>query len=280
MPTGCSMNILMKEMPDRAFDVGIAEGHAVTFSAGLAKEGLLPFCNVYSSFMQRAYDQVIHDVALQNLNVVFCLDRAGLVGADGPTHHGNFDLAYFRVVPNLTIASPINEEELRNMMYTAQLPNKGPFVIRYPRGNGVLVDWQTPMKELPIGKGVCLKEGKDIAVLSIGNIGNTVAKAIELLGSDSKKVAHYDMRFLKPIDEEMLHDIASKFKKVITVENGTIKGGLGSAVLEFFADNNYLLSVTRLGLPDEFIQHGSNDELFKMLRLDDQGIAQSLRLLV
>lgn len=280
MPTGCSMNILMKEMPDRAFDVGIAEGHAVTFSAGLAKEGLLPFCNVYSSFMQRAYDQVIHDVALQNLNVVFCLDRAGLVGADGPTHHGNFDLAYFRVVPNLTIASPINEEELRNMMYTAQLPNKGPFVIRYPRGNGVLVDWQTPMKELPIGKGVCLKEGKDIAVLSIGNIGNTVAKAIELLGSDSKKVAHYDMRFLKPIDEEMLHDIASKFKKVITVENGTIKGGLGSAVLEFFADNNYLLSVTRLGLPDEFIQHGSNDELFKMLRLDEQGIAQSLRLLV
>jgi len=280
MPTGCSMNILMKEMPDRAFDVGIAEGHAVTFSAGLAKEGLLPFCNVYSSFMQRAYDQVIHDVALQNLNVVFCLDRAGLVGADGPTHHGNFDLAYFRVVPNLTIASPINEEELRNMMYTAQLPNKGPFVIRYPRGNGVLVDWQTPMKELPIGKGVCLKEGKDIAVLSIGNIGNTVAKAIELLGSDSKKVAHYDMRFLKPIDEEMLHDIASKFKKVITVENGTIKGGLGSAVLEFFADNNYLLSVTRLGLPDEFIQHGSNDELFKMLRLDDQGIAQSLRLLL
>jgi len=280
MPTGCSMNILMKEMPDRAFDVGIAEGHAVTFSAGLAKEGLLPFCNVYSSFMQRAYDQVIHDVALQNLNVVFCLDRAGLVGADGPTHHGNFDLAYFRVVPNLTIASPINEEELRNMMYTAQLPNKGPFVIRYPRGNGVLVDWQTPMKELPIGKGVCLKEGKDIAVLSIGNIGNTVAKAIELLGSDSKKVAHYDMRFLKPIDEEMLHDIASKFKKVITVENGTIKGGLGSAVLEFFADNNYLLSVTRLGLPDEFIQHGSNDELFKMLRLDDQGIAQSLRLLI
>ena len=280
MPTGCSMNILMKEMPDRAFDVGIAEGHAVTFSAGLAKEGLLPFCNVYSSFMQRAYDQVIHDVALQNLNVVFCLDRAGLVGADGPTHHGNFDLAYFRVVPNLTIASPINEEELRNMMYTAQLPNKGPFVIRYPRGNGVLVDWQTTMKELPIGKGVCLKEGKDIAVLSIGNIGNTVAKAIELLGSDSKKVAHYDMRFLKPIDEEMLHDIASKFKKVITVENGTIKGGLGSAVLEFFADNNYLLSVTRLGLPDEFIQHGSNDELFKMLRLDDQGIAQSLRLLL
>lgn len=280
MPTGCSMNILMKEMPDRAFDVGIAEGHAVTFSAGLAKEGLLPFCNVYSSFMQRAYDQVIHDVALQNLNVVFCLDRAGLVGADGPTHHGNFDLAYFRVVPNLTIASPLNEEELRNMMYTAQLPNKGPFVIRYPRGNGVLVDWQTPMKELPIGKGVCLKEGKDIAVLSIGNIGNTVAKAIELLGSDSKKVAHYDMRFLKPIDEELLHDIASKFKKVITVENGTIKGGLGSAVLEFFADNNYLLSVTRLGLPDEFIQHGSNDELFKMLRLDDQGIAQSLRLLV
>ncbi len=280
MPTGCSMNILMKEMPDRAFDVGIAEGHAVTFSAGLAKEGLLPFCNVYSSFMQRAYDQVIHDVALQNLNVVFCLDRAGLVGADGPTHHGNFDLAYFRVVPNSTIASPINEEELRNMMYTAQLPNKGPFVIRYPRGNGVLVDWQTPMKELPIGKGVCLKEGKDIAVLSIGNIGNTVAKAIELLGSDSKKVAHYDMRFLKPIDEEMLHDIASKFKKVITVENGTIKGGLGSAVLEFFADNNYLLSVTRLGLPDEFIQHGSNDELFKMLRLDEQGIAQSLRLLV
>ncbi len=280
MPTGCSMNILMKEMPDRAFDVGIAEGHAVTFSAGLAKEGLLPFCNVYSSFMQRAYDQVIHDVALQNLNVVFCLDRAGLVGADGPTHHGNFDLAYFRCVPNLTIASPINEEELRNMMFTAQLPNKGPFVIRYPRGNGVLIEWQTPMKEIVVGKGVCLKEGNEIAVLSLGNIGNTVVKAIELLGNENKKVAHYDMRFLKPIDEELLHSVAKKYKKVFTVENGTVKGGLGSAVLEFFADNNYLLSVKRLGLPDEFIQHGTNEELYKMLRLDDQGIAQSIRQLL
>ncbi|MBP6231224.1 MAG: 1-deoxy-D-xylulose-5-phosphate synthase [Paludibacteraceae bacterium] len=277
MPTGCSMNILMKEMPDRAFDVGIAEGHAVTFSAGLAKEGLLPFCNVYSSFMQRAYDQVIHDVALQNLNVVFCLDRAGLVGSDGPTHHGNFDMAYFRCIPNLTIASPINEGELRNMMYTAQLPNKGPFVIRYPRGNGVLVDWQTTMQEIPVGKAVCLKEGSDVAVLSIGDIGNSVAKAIELLGRENKKVAHYDMRFLKPIDEELLHEIAAKFNKVVTVENGTIKGGLASAVLEFFADNKYQLQVTRLGLPDEFIAHGTNPELYRMLRLDSEGIATSLK---
>lgn len=278
MPTGCSMNILMREMPDRAFDVGIAEGHAVTFSAGLAKEGLLPFCNIYSSFMQRAYDQVIHDVALQNLNVVFCLDRAGLVGADGPTHHGNFDLSFFRCVPNLTIASPINEADLRNLMYTAQLPNKGPFVIRYPRGNGMLVDWQTPMQEIAIGKGVCLKEGTEIAVLSIGNIGNTVTEAIQLLGRDSQKVAHYDMRFLKPIDEDLLTEVANKFSKVITIENGTIKGGLGSAVVEFFADNNHLgIAVKRLGLPDEFVQHGTNEELFKMLRLDADGVANSIK---
>lgn len=278
MPTGCSMNVMMHEMPDRIFDVGIAEGHAVTFSAGLAKEGLMPFCNIYSSFMQRAYDEVIHDVALQNLNVVFCLDRAGLVGPDGPTHHGAFDLSYFRCIPSLTIASPLNETELRNLMYTAQLPNKGPFVIRYPRGKGVLKNWKTPFVEIPVGKGICLKEGSSLAVLSLGDIGNTVTRAIELLGREGDKIAHYDMRFLKPLDEELLRTIGSKFTKIVTVENGSLKGGFGSAILEFFADNNYSsLHVKRLGLPDEFIEHGSNHDLYKMLKLDEEGISITLK---
>lgn len=278
MPTGCSMNVMMHEMPDRIFDVGIAEGHAVTFSAGLAKEGLMPFCNIYSSFMQRAYDEVIHDVALQNLNVVFCLDRAGLVGPDGPTHHGAFDLSYFRCIPSLTIASPLNETELRNLMYTAQLPNKGPFVIRYPRGKGVLKNWKTPFVEIPPGKGICLKEGSSLAVLSLGDIGNTVTRAIELLGREGDKIAHYDMRFLKPLDEELLRTIGSKFTKIVTVENGSLKGGFGSAILEFFADNNYSsLHVKRLGLPDEFIEHGSNHDLYKMLKLDEEGISITLK---
>ncbi len=278
MPTGCSMNVMMHEMPDRIFDVGIAEGHAVTFSAGLAKEGLMPFCNIYSSFMQRAYDEVIHDVALQNLNVVFCLDRAGLVGPDGPTHHGAFDLSYFRCIPSLTIASPLNETELRNLMYTAQLPNKGPFVIRYPRGKGVLKNWKTPFVEIPVGKGICLKEGSSLAVLSLGDIGNTVTRAIELLGREGDKIAHYDMRFLKPLDEELLRTIGSKFTKIVTVENGSLKGGFGSAILEFFADNNYSsLHVKRLGLPDEFIEHGSNHDLYKMLKLDEEAISITLK---
>lgn len=278
MPTGCSMNVMMHEMPDRIFDVGIAEGHAVTFSAGLAKEGLMPFCNIYSSFMQRAYDEVIHDVALQNLNVVFCLDRAGLVGPDGPTHHGAFDLSYFRCIPSLTIASPLNETELRNLMYTAQLPNKGPFVIRYPRGKGVLKNWKTPFVEIPVGKGICLKEGSSLAVLSLGDIGNTVTRAIELLGREGDKIAHYDMRFLKPLDEELLRTIGSKFTKIVTVENGSLKGGFGSAILEFFTDNNYSsLHVKRLGLPDEFIEHGSNHDLYKMLKLDEEGISITLK---
>lgn len=277
MPTGCSMNILMKEMPDRAFDVGIAEGHAVTFSAGLAKEGLLPFCNVYSSFMQRAYDQVIHDVALQNLNVVFCLDRAGLVGADGPTHHGNFDLAYFRVVPNLTIASPINEEELRNMMYTAQLPNKGPFVIRYPRGKGVLIDWKNKMEQVEIGTGVQLKDGKQAVVLSLGPIGNTAAQAIATLEATyGITIAHYDMRFLKPLDYTILNTVGKQFSHIFTVEDGVIAGGLGSAVIEYMCDNGLLPKVTRLGIPDQFIEHGTPSELYHMLGLDAEGIAAAI----
>jgi len=277
MPTGCSMSFLMEEMPDRAFDVGIAEGHAVTFSAGLAKQGMLPFCNIYSSFMQRAYDNVIHDVALQNLNMVMCLDRAGLVGADGATHHGAFDLAAFRCVPNLTIASPLNEVELRNMMYTAQLQGKGSFVIRYPRGKGVLVDWRKSMEEIPIGKGVCLKEGRDVAVLSFGPIGNVAAEAIRKAEEKGFSIAHYDMRFLKPLDEKLLHQIGKSFKKVITVEDGAKKGGFGSAVLEFFADNGYNnIQIKRIGIPDEFIEHGTPEELYRILGMDVEGIYRVL----
>ncbi|MEO9533987.1 MAG: 1-deoxy-D-xylulose-5-phosphate synthase [Crocinitomicaceae bacterium] len=262
MPTGSSLNIMMKAMPDRAFDVGIAEQHAVTFSAGLATQGMVPFCNIYSSFMQRAYDQVIHDVALQNLNVVFCLDRAGLVGADGATHHGAYDLAYMRSIPNMTVAAPMNEEELRDLMYTAQLEDKGPFSIRYPRGKGEMVNWKTPFKELKIGQGRKLQNGSDIAFITIGTIGNKTTKAIEQLKENGISAAHYDMRFIKPIDELLLHEIFGKFDKVITVEDGCLQGGMGSAVLEFMADNNYHAKVVRLGIPDKFIDHGTQDELY------------------
>jgi len=278
MPTGCSMSFLMHEMPGRTFDVGIAEGHAVTFSAGLAKEGMFPFCNIYSSFMQRAYDNVIHDVALQNLDMVLCLDRAGLVGADGATHHGAFDLAAFRCVPNLTIASPLNEVELRNMMYTAQLKGKGPFMIRYPRGKGTIVDWHKPMEEIPVGKAVCLKEGRGVALLSLGPIGNIAAEAIAKAEKENSglSVAHYNMRFLKPLDEELLHNIGKSFKKVITIEDGVIKGGFGSSVLEFFSDNDYNLQVKRIGIPDEFVEHGSTKELYRMLGMDAEGVCAAL----
>ena len=277
MPSGCSMNILMNEMPDRAYDVGIAEGHAATFSGGLAKEGLLPFCNIYSSFMQRAYDHVIHDIALLNLPVVLCLDRAGLVGEDGPTHHGAFDLAYFRTIPNMTIASPMNEHELRRLMYTAQLPDKGPFVIRYPRGRGVLTDWKCPLEELPIGKGRKLKEGKDMAVITLGPIGNLAAKAIERAEQASgKSIAHYDLRFLKPLDEAMLHEIGKQFKQVITIEDGALNGGMGSAVLEFMADNNYQPNISRIGIPDKFIEHGTIPELYKICGMDEESIVNKI----
>jgi 1-deoxy-D-xylulose-5-phosphate synthase len=261
MPTGSSLNIMMKAMPDRAFDVGIAEQHAVTLSAGLATQGMIPFCNIYSTFMQRAYDQVIHDVALQNLNVVFCLDRAGLVGADGATHHGAFDLAYMRSIPNMTVAAPMNEQELRDMMYTAQLDDKGPFSIRFPRGKGEMVKWKTPFKEMKVGQGRKLQTGSDVAFITIGTIGNKTAKAIENLKEKGISAAHYDMRFIKPIDELLLHEVFGKFDKVITVEDGCLVGGMGSAILEFMADNNYQAKVVRLGIPDKFIDHGAQDEL-------------------
>lgn len=277
MPSGCSMNILMKAMPDRGFDVGIAEGHAVTFSGGMAKDGLLPFCNIYSSFMQRAYDNVIHDVAIQKLNVVFCLDRAGLVGQDGPTHHGAFDLAYMRPIPNLIVASPLNEHELRKMMYTAQLPNQGPFVIRYPRGRGVLPEWKCPLEAIEIGKGRLLKEGNDIAVLTLGPIGNTAQQAIAKAEKQSgKSIAHYDLRFLKPLDEELLHEIGKKFKKIVTLEDGVLKGGMGSAILEFMADHGYTPTVKRIGIPDKFVQHGKPEELYQICGMDSQSIEKVL----
>ncbi|MDR0977410.1 MAG: 1-deoxy-D-xylulose-5-phosphate synthase, partial [Prevotellaceae bacterium] len=269
MPTGCSMNLLMQAMPTRAFDVGIAEGHAATFSGGLAKEGMQPFCNIYSSFMQRAYDNVIHDIAIQGLPVVLCLDRAGLVGEDGPTHHGVFDLAYFRPVPNLTIASPMNEHELRRLMYTAQLPGKGAFVIRYPRGRGELVDWRCPLTEIPVGKGRRLKEGKDLAVITLGPIGNLAARAIDSTEqAEGVSIAHYDLRFLKPLDEEMLHEIGRRFRHILTVEDGVIKGGMGSAVLEFMADNGYTPTVQRIGVPDEFVEHGAIPQLYHLCGMD------------
>lgn len=277
MPSGCSMNILMKAMPERGFDVGIAEGHAVTFSGGMAKDGLLPFCNIYSSFMQRAYDHVIHDVAIQKLNVVFCLDRAGLVGQDGPTHHGAFDLAYMRPIPNLTIASPFDEHELRKLMYTAQLPNQGPFVIRYPRGRGVLTDWRCPLEAIEIGKGRLLKEGSDIAVLTLGPIGNAARQAIEKAEKQSgKSIAHYDLRFLKPLDEELLHEVGKNFQKIVTIEDGVLKGGMGSALLEFMADHSYTPIVKRIGIPDEFVQHGKPEELYQLCGMDCQTIENVL----
>ncbi len=279
MMSGCSMNIMKNALPERVFDVGIAEGHAVTFSAGLSKEGLLPFCNIYSSFMQRAYDNVIHDVALQNLNVVLCLDRAGIVGQDGATHQGEFDLAYFRCIPNLTIASPFDESELRNLMFTAQLPDKGAFVIRYPRGAGVLKEWKTPMQEIEIGKGRCVKEGSDVAVITIGPIGNVALQAIELLGKDAEKVALYDLRFLKPLDEKLLSTIGKKYKNIVTIEDGVLKGGMGSAILEFMSDNGLSPQIKRLGIPDIFVEHGMPYELYEMLGLDSKGIAETLKMI-
>ena len=276
MPSGCSLNIMMKAMPERAFDVGIAEQHAVTFSAGLATRGLIPFCNIYSSFMQRAYDQVIHDVALQNLHVVFCLDRGGVAGADGSTHHGAYDLAYFRCIPNMIVSAPMNEEELRNLMYTAQLPETlAPFSIRYPRGNGAMIDWKKPFQKIIIGQGRRIQNGDDIAILTIGHIGNYAVSACKILEEKNIYAAHYDMRFVKPLDEELLHEVFKKHNKIITVEDGCIIGGLGSAIIEFMADNNYNSQVKRLGIPDKFIEHGEQLELHIECGFDTNAIVNS-----
>ena len=277
MPTGCSMNIMMKEMPTRTFDVGIAEGHAVTFSAGMAKDGLQPFCNIYSAFSQRAYDNIIHDVAILKLPVVICLDRAGLVGEDGPTHHGAFDLAALRVIPNLTICSPMDEHELRRMMYTAQLPDMGPVVIRYPRGRGVLTDWRCPLEAIEVGKGRKLRDGQDVAVLSIGPIGNDVKAVInESADASHLSVAHYDMRFLKPLDEGILHEVGRRFKRVVTIEDGVRNGGLGSAVMEWMSDHGYHTEIIRLGLPDGFVEHGTVQELRKIVGIDKESIRKAI----
>nr|WP_321453670.1 1-deoxy-D-xylulose-5-phosphate synthase [uncultured Carboxylicivirga sp.] len=276
MPSGCSLNIMMEKMPDRAFDVGIAEQHAVTFSAGLAIAGNVPFCNIYSSFMQRSFDQVIHDVALQKLNVVFCLDRAGLVGADGATHHGVYDLSFFRGVPNLVVSSPMDEIELRNLMYTAQLPNQGPFSIRYPRGVGSNIDWKQPMKEIKIGTGRKLKDGDSLAVITIGPVGVKASQVISKIENDNISIAHYDIRFVKPIDEVLLHEVFQKHSKVVTIEDGTIVGGMGSAVIEFMVDNEYQAKVKRLGVPDEFIEHGTQTELYGLCGFDKEGIEKAI----
>ena len=279
MPTGCSLNIMMKEMPERTFDVGIAEGHAVTFSGGMAKDGLQPFCNIYSAFAQRAYDNIIHDVAILNLPVVICLDRAGLVGEDGATHHGAFDMAALRPVPNITLASPMNEHELRRLMYTAQLPGKGTFVIRYPRGRGVLADWHCPLEEVKVGTGRKLRDGDDIAVLSVGPVGNNVVKAVEMMENDGDgiSVAHYDMRFVKPLDENLLKEVAAKFKHVITVEDGVREGGFGSAVIEWMEDNGQHLDIVRLGLPDHFVEHGTVAQLQSIVGIDAEGIRRTIK---
>ena len=276
MPSGSSLNIMMKAMPNRAFDVGIAEQHAVTFSAGLATQGLVPFCNIYSSFMQRAYDQVLHDVALQNLNVVFCLDRGGLVGADGATHHGAYDLAYMRCIPNMVVSAPMNEEELRNLMYTAQLENKGPFSIRYPRGNGVMTDWKTPFKEIKVGTGRKVCSGEDIAILSIGHPGNFAQEAIALMKESGISIAHYDLRFVKPLDAVLLHEVFTKFKKVITVEDGCLMGGFGSAIIEFMVDQKYNSEIVRLGIPDEYVHHGTQEELWEDCGFDAKAIVKAV----
>jgi 1-deoxy-D-xylulose-5-phosphate synthase len=280
MPSGSSMNIMMKALPERAFDVGIAEQHAVTLSAGMASQGLIPFCNIYSTFMQRAYDQVIHDVAIQNLPVVFCLDRAGLVGADGPTHHGAYDLAYMRCVPNLVVASPMNESELRNLMYTAQLPENGPIVIRYPRGQGVMLNWKTPFQKIAIGTGRKICDGEDVAILSIGHLGNYVIDACSELNEQEISPAHYDMRFVKPLDEALLHEVFAKFNKIITVEDGCLPGGFGSAIIEFMADNNYAAQVIRLGIPDKIIEHGEPEQLHKECGYDAESIKNAVIKLV
>ncbi len=277
MPSGCSLNIMMQAMPERAFDVGIAEQHAVTFSAGLATQGMVPFCNIYSSFMQRAYDQVLHDVAIQNLNVVFCLDRGGLVGADGATHHGAYDLAYMRHIPNMVVSAPMNESELRNLMYTAQLKDQGPFTIRYPRGNGVMTEWKTAMKKVKVGTGRKLTSGNDIAILTIGHPGNFAQEAIGELKLLGVSAAHYDMRFVKPIDEVMLHEVFGKFKKIITVEDGCLMGGFGSAVVEFMADQKYQAEVVRLGIPDKYIHHGTQEELWEECGFHTSGIVATVK---
>ncbi|MBK8289630.1 MAG: 1-deoxy-D-xylulose-5-phosphate synthase [Flammeovirgaceae bacterium] len=277
MPSGSSMNIMMKEMPHRAIDVGIAEQHAVTFSAGLATQGLVPFCNIYSSFMQRAYDQVIHDVCIQNLPVNFCLDRAGFAGADGPTHHGAYDLAFFRCIPNMIVSAPMNEQELRNLMFTAQLPRTGQaFSIRYPRGQGVMTEWRTPFEQIEIGKARIIKEGEGIAILSIGHIGNYVVEACDILAEKDIHPAHYDLRFAKPLDEDLLHKVFTSFKRIITIEDGCVQGGVGSAILEFMADNNYQAEVTRLGIPDRIVEHGEQTELHKECGFDVDGIIQTV----
>ncbi|MCB2406934.1 1-deoxy-D-xylulose-5-phosphate synthase [Hymenobacter lucidus] len=277
MPSGCSLNIMMKAMPDRAFDVGIAEQHAVVFSAGLATQGLVPFCNIYSSFMQRAYDQVLHDVALQNLNVVFCLDRAGFAGADGPTHHGCYDIAFMRCIPNMVVSAPMNEEELRNLMYTAQLPDMGPFSIRYPRGEGVMPEWRMPFKKIAVGTGRVVREGEGVAILSIGHIGNYAVKATAQLAAEGLSVGHFDMRFAKPLDEEMLAAALSKYKAIVTVEDGCLQGGFGAAILEFMADHGYSVPMKRLGIPDRVVEHGTQDELYKECGFDAAGIAAAVR---
>lgn len=277
MPTGCSLNIMMKAMPERAFDVGIAEQHAVTFSAGLAVQGLMPFCNIYSSFMQRAYDQVVHDVALQDLHVIFCLDRAGLAGADGPTHHGAYDIAYMRCIPNMIISAPMNEEELRNLMYSAQLEACGPFVIRYPRGQGVLTDWKRPFRKIRIGEGRRIRTGNDLAILTLGHPGNFAVEACELLDAEGINAAHYDIRFVKPLDETLLHEVFSKYNSVITVEDGTIMGGMGSAVIEFMVDHGYQAVVKRLGIPDRIIEHGEQHELYEECGYDATAIVAAAR---
>jgi 1-deoxy-D-xylulose-5-phosphate synthase len=281
MPSGSSLNIMMKEMPTRAFDVGIAEQHAVTFSAGLATQGLIPFCNIYSSFMQRAYDQVVHDVCIQNLPVNFCLDRAGFAGADGPTHHGAYDIAYFRCLPNMIVAAPMNEAELRNLMFTAQLPRKEKaFSIRYPRGQGVMPNWKTPFEEIEIGTGRKIKEGEELAILSIGHIGNYAVEVCEKLEKQGISIAHYDMRFAKPLDEKLLHEIFTKFKKIVTIEDGCVQGGMGSAVLEFMADHHYQSHVKRLGIPDQIIEHGEQQDLHHECGFDTAGIEKTVLLML
>lgn len=277
MPTGCSLKFMMDAMPDRAFDVGIAEQHAVTFSAGMATQGLVPFCNIYSSFMQRAYDQVVHDVALQKLQVVFCLDRAGLAGADGPTHHGAFDVAYMRCIPHLIVSAPMNEAELRNLMYSSQAEDNGAWVIRYPRGNGVMTEWKTPMKFIKPGTGKKIKTGEDAAILSFGHVGNKAIEACEILEKEGISMAHYDLRFAKPLDEIMLHEVFSKFKQVITIEDGCLQGGIGSAVLEFMVDNGYTAQVQRLGIADEFIEHGTQEELYTQCGYNTEDILNTAR---
>ncbi len=277
MPSGSSLNIMMKEMPDRAIDVGIAEQHAVTFSAGLATQGMIPFCNIYSSFMQRAYDQVVHDVCIQNLPVNFCLDRAGFAGSDGPTHHGAYDLAYFRCLPNMIVAAPMNEEELRNLMFTAQLPRKEKALsIRYPRGQGMMPNWKTPFEKIEIGTGRKIKEGNDLAILTIGHIGNYAVEVCERMEKQGAVIAHYDLRFVKPLDEKMLHEIFSKFKKIVTVEDGCIQGGFGSAVIEFMADHNYKAEIKRLGIPDTVVEHGEQIQLHRESGFDPDGIERAI----